>query len=210
MFAHGGNFGRAAAVALAALVALTGAACGGAAASPSTSPTSLPTLRGTPGHFDNGDFSFDYPAEWQVLAVDVREDCWLVRDMVVLGTGTWSVATDRSLGGGAWQCGQGYVGLPAGGIVVKVYWRDHPPYCASPAPTANATVGPNEVIETVRGDVASWEIAEPGYPFDWPGNPIFAAYTSDLGQLAKAEATVASFRWTPGAIHGSGCAWPSL
>jgi len=164
------------------------------------SPTPVPTLPGTPGHFDNGEFSFDYPTDWQVLAVDVPESCSVVYVTAVVGVGSWALATNEVLPDGAQRCGLDTVTVAPGGIVVRIWWRGGgpAPMCVSPAPTSNASAGPNAVVKTVDGDVTSWEFAQPGLQFGWPNNPIFEVHTSDAGQLAKAEAMVASFRWDSG------------
>ena len=163
---------------------------------------------GTPGHFDNGEFSFDYPTDWQVLAVDVPESCYVIQVAAVIGVGGWAIAPNETLPDGAVRCGLDTVDVPSGGIVVRLYWRASGPVpmCVSPAPTANASAGSNAVLKTVDGNVTSWEFVRPGVQFGWPGNPIFEVHTSDAAQLAKAEAMLASFRWESGARNsGQDC-----
>jgi hypothetical protein len=181
--------------------AVLGVRYGSSGGGPTETPTPIPTLPGSPGRFDNGEFSFDYPTDWQVLAVDVPESCYIIQVAAVIGVGSWAIAPNESLPDGAVRCGVDAVEVPAGGIVVRLYWRagGPAPVCWSPAPTPNASAGPNPVVRTEDGDMTSWEFARAGAQFGWPNNPIFEIHTSDPGQLAKAQAMVASFRWGPGA-----------
>jgi len=201
MFGREAFLRRAGLVAFAVLMTLTGARCGSASpTAPIIGPgVRLSSLPGTPGHFDNGEFSFDYPADWPVLAEGVSSPNRVEFIVAVLGTGTWSEncqsGTDSQ---GDWMtCGPDNFDVPPGGVVVKLSWQSGgpAPWCASPAPTANSSAGPNAVIESVNGDVTTWEFAQPGTQFFWPNNPIFEVHTADAAQLAKAEAMVASFRW---------------
>lgn len=172
----------------------------------------VPSLPGTPGHFDNGRFSFDYPTDWPVLAADVRGPNVHESVVAVMGLGAWreNCASLVPLPPGAlsgMECNDDVFDVPSGGILLDVYWRG-----GGPAPTcegntqANATVGPNPVQLFASGSMTRWEIRASGAEFGWPNNPIFEAHTSDAGQLAKAEAVVASFRWKPGYdLYGSPC-----
>jgi hypothetical protein len=200
------------AIAVASALALLSAACGGPAARPTPPLTPIPTLPGTPGHFDNGEFSFDYPADWPVLSAfqSLPNPTFFVA--AVLGTGTWhetcQSGTDAQ---GDWlTCGADVVTVPVGGIVVKVYWRSGgpAPMCESPVPTANSSAGSYDVLKTVDGDVTSWEFTRPGAQFGWPNNPIFEVHASDLARLAEAEAMVASVRWSESAPIEAGCDSP--
>ena len=190
---------------------------GGAAgtlASPSRVPTEVPTegptLPGTAGHFDNGEMSFDYPSDWPVLAAQVPESCGIIYVLAVLGTGSWDNGANQPQSNGAVLCGIDTVTVSPGGVVVRIYWRG-----GGPAPmclgytTANATVGPNAVQKTTDGLVTSWEIRLPGGEFRMPNDPIFEVHTSDPALLAKAEAMVASFRWSAGAPSYVGLCSPS-
>jgi hypothetical protein len=181
-----------------------------AAVAASCATTPIPSLPGTPGHYDNGEMSFDYPADWPVLAAQVPESCGVIYVLMVLGTGSWSQGTSQPESNGAVRCDIDSVFVPADAVVVRVYWR-----AGGPAPMcwgntqANATVGPNAVQKTVDGSVTSWEIRLPGGEFTMPDNPIFKVYTSDPAQLAKAEAMVASFHWGPAAPSYAGLCSPS-
>jgi len=159
-------------------------------------PTPVPALPGTPGHYDDGEMSFDYPTDWPALAARVPESCGVIYVLVVLGTGSWSPGADQPESNGAILCGIDSVTVPAGGVVVRVYWRGGGPAPVCEGNTqANATVGPNAVRKSVDGSVTSWEIRLPGGEFGMPNDPVFEAHTSDPVLLAKAEAMVASFRW---------------
>ncbi len=91
------------------------AGCAGQATSPSGPPPSLP---GTAGHFDNGEFSFDYPADWPVIAAD-RESGGVEYVFAVIGDGTWQDGCLQT--GNTLSCGADKLDVPAGGIVVKIY-----------------------------------------------------------------------------------------
>lgn len=155
-----------------------------------------PSLPGTPGHYDDGEMSFDYPDDWPVLAAGVPESCGVLYVRAVLGFGSWDRGADQS-SGGATLCGIDTVTVQSGGVVVRIYWRD-----GGPAPMcmgntqANATFGPNAVQERVDGSVTSWEIRLPGGEFGMNNDPVFEVHTSDPALLAKARAMVASFRWS--------------
>jgi hypothetical protein len=49
-----------------------------AAVAASCATTPIPSLPGTPGHYDNGEMSFDYPADWPILAAQVPESCGVI------------------------------------------------------------------------------------------------------------------------------------
>jgi hypothetical protein len=193
------------ALALALLVATTG--CDGVGSTPT--PPSLP---GSPGHFDNGELSFDYPTDWPIIRAGESSANGVFYILAVLGTGTWheNCVKEATTSFVELACGADVVEVPAGGIVVKIYWRG-----GGPAPSclgdtqANATLGPNAVRKTTDGATTSWEIRPPDGEFGWPNNPIFEAHTSDPAQLARAEAMVASFRWGPSAPSYPGLCSPS-
>ena len=167
--------------------------------SPASAPTSVLTLPGTPGHFDNGEFSFDYPTDWPVLAASQGLPNPVDFVVAVLGTGAWRENCQRGTDSqGDWlTCGADVITVPPGGVVVRIYLRSGgpAPVCQSPAPTANATLGPNELLKTIDGSVTTWEFRWPDGQFFWPNDPTFEVHTSDPAQLAKAEAMAASFRW---------------
>lgn len=172
-------------------------------------PTPIPSLPGTLGHYDDGEMSFDYPADWPVLAAQVRESCGVIYVLMVLGTGSWSQDANQPQLDGSVLCGMDSVSVPADGVVVRVYWRgERPPNCLGNT-QANATVGPNAVLKTTEGITTSWEIRSLDGEFGWPNNPTFEAHTSDPAQLAKAEAMVASFRWGASAPSYAGLCSPS-
>jgi hypothetical protein len=192
------------AVVIGAAIAAGGCLGGSPGQAPATgSAGPAPTLPGTPGHFENRDFSFDYPTDWSVIAADQSIDLGVEYLVTAIGVGLWhqncTSGTDTQ---GSWTtCTGDTFDVPPGGIVLKIYWRG-----GGPAPMClgntkpNATVGPNPVQKTVDGTTTSWEIPLPGAEFGWPNNPIFEAHTSDPTQLARAQAVVASFRWLPVAM----------
>ena len=179
----------------------------------STEPTApAPSLPGTAGHFDNGSFSFDYPTDWPVIASAVEMSGAVDYVVAVLGNGSWQFGCRTASSGSVSStiCGPDTVQLPAGGIVLKLYWRG-----SGPAPMclgdtqANATVGPNAVHTWMSDSSTSWEIRMPGGEFGWPNNPTFEVHTSDPAQFARAEAVVASFRWQLGEVgYGTPCSPP--
>jgi hypothetical protein len=206
--------GAAALLAVAALTTGLAACSGHGAPTPTGISEPIPTLPGTPGHYDDGEFSFDYPADWPVLSAFQSWPNPTFFVVAVLGTGAWSEncqhGTDSQ---GDWMtCGADMVTVPPDGIVVKIYWRagGPAPICWSPAPTANATVGSSAVLKTVDGDVTTWEFRWPDGQFFWPNDPTFEVHTSDPAQLAKAEAMVASFRWGANAPTSAGLCSPAL
>jgi hypothetical protein len=201
-------------VAVAALVLSVGACASGspaASSAPSGSTASgpAPSLPGTPGHYDDGEMSFDYPDDWPVLAARVPESCGVIYVLAVLGFGSWDRGADQQSGGGT-LCGIDTVTVQSGGVVVRIYWRG-----GGPAPMcmgntqANATFGPNAVQERVDGSVTSWEIRLPGGEFGMNNDPVFEVHTSDPALLAKARAMVASFRWGAAAPTYVGLCSPS-
>jgi hypothetical protein len=168
-------------------------------------PTPVPSLPGTPGHFDNGEFAFDYPTDWRVLRSPDPFDV-----VAVLGIGSWrqDCRTETTSLLMSTVCGPYIFDVSDGGIVVIVSRRAGAPgpWCQSPEPTANASAGGNLVLETVDGRMTRWEVARPGKPFSWPENLPFEAHTSSALQLARATAMVASVRWgsAPG-VSGLRC-----
>ena len=200
--------------ALAVLVSLA-AGCGGGSprlaggsAGPSGSVTPAPSLPGTPGHYDDGEFSFDYPTDWPVIAGTDNGREFVEDVLAVFGNGTW--AENCQSGGDSsngWSnCGTDDVTVPTGGFVVKVYlWYGGPAVpCRGDTP-ANATYGDLAVRETLKPGVTAWEIRAPGNEFGQPNNIFVEAHTYDPGQLAKAVAMVASFRWNMSTYTGGSC-----
>jgi hypothetical protein len=191
-----------AAVAVAALLVLA-AACAGGSASVSASPTaqSAPSLPGAPGHFDNGDFTFDYPASWRTLSGLYDET--IVNEVdAVLGTGDWRTGcfeTEYPDGHGSISCTGDTFVVTGGRVVVKVWRRVGGPVdtCGGDV-GANATLGENAVLRTGSDSDSVWEIRNPGQHFGWANNVIVEAHTSSAAGLAQAEALVASLRWIPG------------
>lgn len=181
----------------------------GLVASPSTVPTEIATLPGTPGHFDDGQVSFDYPTDWQVLGGGQTDSSHVEYVFAVLGNGTWrencQSGTDGSM---SWMnCGADNVEVPPGGIVVKVYrwWGGPAPQCRGDT-QANATLGQYAVRKTVAGNVTTWEIRPPGNEFQQPNNIFVEAHTSDPNQLANAEGVVRSLHFEGSDLGpGMGC-----
>ncbi len=203
-----------AAICWVALTVLVGA-CGAGTASPSApaassepsgsiSPAS--SLPGTPGHFDDGTVSFDYPSSWPIIAGVHTPLIPVIYVLAVFGNGTWKENCKSSADGSSQECGADVVSFPPGGIVVKVYryWGSPAPVCRGDV-QANATLGPNAVRQAVDGSMTSWELRPPGNEFPQPNNIFVEADTNDPAQLAKAEDIVASFRWNMSTYTGGNC-----
>jgi hypothetical protein len=157
------------------------------------SPSAGRSIPGTPGHFDNGELSFDYPADWPVLAGGFSSG-GVEYVLAVLGNGTWRegcVYTANSM-----TCGPDTFDVSRGGILVKVYrWWGGPMVLCRGDTQANATFGDLAVRKTVDGTMTTWEIRLPGNEFGQPNNIFVEAHTSSSSQLARAEDLVASFQW---------------
>jgi hypothetical protein len=157
------------------------------------SPSALPSIPGTPGHFNDGGLSFDYPTGWPVLAGGFSSG-GVEYVLAVLGNGTWRegcVYTPNSM-----TCGPDTFNVSPGGILVKVYrWWGGPVVPCRGDVQANATIGNLPVRETVDGIVTTWEIRVPGNEFGQSNNIFVEVHTTSANQLARAEALVASFRW---------------
>ena len=202
------------AIASIALAVIVGA-CGSGAASPATTATSAgpsgrispaPTLPGTPGHFDDGNLSFDYPVDWPVIAGGHTPPIPVIHVLAVLGNGTWEENCRSSADGSSQECGADLVSFPPGGIVVKIYryWGSPAPVCRGDV-QADATLGSNAVQKRIDGSTTSWELRPPGNEFQQPNNIFVEAHTNDPGQLARAEVIVASFRWNMSTYTGGNC-----
>ena len=172
-----------------------------AATGPSLSSSATPAS--SPGHFDNGTFSFDYPTTWRTISGSYSEI--MVNEVdVVMGTGDWQTGC-RSWSSGAVggvDCTGDKVDVSGGRVVVKVYRRvgGPAPDCRG-GPTANATLGPNAVLGTTDASATTWEIAQPSAQFGWPDNIFVEAHADGPAGLVEAEALVASVRWDPGATN---------
>ncbi|MGD0861951.1 MAG: hypothetical protein ABSA21_04240 [Candidatus Limnocylindrales bacterium] len=163
-------------------------------------PSAAPSLPGTPGRFNDGEFAFDYPTEWKVIADNDRGATGIMDILAVLGTGSWHQSCQSGAEGTmSWfSCSTDSVDVPPGGVVVKVYLSYGPaPFCHGDT-HANATVGDLAVRKTVDGTVATWEIRAPGNEFDSAGNIFVEVHTGNPSELARAEGLVASFRWLSG------------
>ena len=190
------------AIAVMAVVALLAGAC-----TSSSGSMPAPNLPGTSGHFDNGDFSFDYPPTWKPLAGLYYEGMANEVD-IVLGTGTWRTGCTQTTypdGNGGGSCTGDAFDVSGGRVVAKVWRRVGGPVdeCRADV-SANATLGPNAVLRTGSDSAPIWEIREPGGQFGWGYNVFIEAHSDGSSSLASAEAVVASFRWAAGRTNG-GC-----
>ncbi len=200
--------------ALVILATMAAACVGGSPATPNSlgGPAGLvtpaPSLPGTPGHYDDGQFSFDYPTDWPVIAGTDNGREFVAYVLAVFGNGTWAEncqsGGDSSFG---WSnCGTDVVTVPTGGEVVKVYlWYGGPAVPCRGDTQANATYGDLAVRETVEPGVTTWEIRAPGNEFGQPNNIFVEAHTDDPAQLAKAVGVMASFRWNMSTYPGGSC-----
>ena len=171
------------------------------------SPSAWASIPGTPGHFDNGAVSFDYPTDWRVIAGDDHGATGVLDVFAVLGTGSWQENCQHgSEGTMSWMnCGADVVDVPPGGVVVKVYrwWGGPAPVCRGDT-QANATFGTLAVRKIVDGTTTSYEIRLPGNEFGQQSNNVFVeVHTSNPAELARAEALVASFRWIDTSVAGA-------
>jgi hypothetical protein len=176
-------------------------------AGPGAAPSARPTLPGTPGHYANGEVSFDYPADWSVIAGDDHGATGVLDVLAVLGTGSWHEnCQSGSQGSMSWMnCGSDVVGFGPGGVVVKIYrwWGGPAPMCRGDT-QANATFGALAVRKTVNGTTTTYEIRLPGNDFGQQPNNIFVeVHTESPAQLVRAEALVASFRWLDSSVAGA-------
>jgi hypothetical protein len=203
--------------AVAVALAISMAGCGGGSLGPSgnsaVSPGPPPSLPGTPGHFDDGTVSFEYPTDWPVIAGPHTPLIPVIYVLAVLGNGSWSenCQSTSSSSSEGFECGADLVSFPPGGIVVKVYryWGAPAPVCRGDV-QANETFGSLAVRKTVDGSTTSWELRPPGNEFSQPNNIFVEAHTNDAAQLASAEALVVSFKWSPSAGGGYCAPQPSL
>lgn len=199
-----------AAVPVSIAIALAVAGCGAASqatpiAATSASESALP---GTPGHFDDGQLSFDYPSDWKVLGGGPNAGSPSAYILAVLGNGTWGGDCQTFAAGSVsgMTCGLDTVEVPPGGIVVKVYrWYGGPAVPCRGETQANATLGQYAVRKLVDGNVTSWEIRPPGNEFGQPNNIFVEAHASNPNQLARAEAVVQSLRFEGSEGTGMGC-----
>jgi hypothetical protein len=170
------------------------------------------TLPGTVGHYDDGQLSFDYPSDWAALGAGGGSTT-VEYVLAVLGNGTWRENCQSGADGSmSWMnCGTDIVEVPPGGIVVKVYrWYGGPPVECRGDTQANATLGQWAARKTVKGDVTSWEIRDPGNEFGQPNNIFVEAHTSDPNQLVRAEALVRSLHFGSSDLGpGMSCDSPS-
>lgn len=181
-------------------------------ASPTSAPTAAPSLPGAPGHFADGQFAFDYPTDWGVISGNDHGATGVLDVIAVLGNGTWQESCRHGADGTmSWMsCGTDAVGVPPGGIVVRIYlWYGGPVVPCRGDTQANATLGTTAVRETVDRSTTSWEIRAPGNEFGQPNNVFVEAHTSDSTELARAEDLVTGFRWLDSSYNG-GCPAPVL
>jgi hypothetical protein len=176
-------------------------ACGAALSQglPDTPPApAAASVPGTPGHLDDGEFAFDYPADWAVIAGSDHGAEGVAYVIAVLGEGSWQESCRHgSSATMTWmQCGTDAVSVPPGGFVVKIFRWYGGPYVPCRGDTrANATAGPNAVRQRVDGDLHSWEIRFPGNEFGQPNNVFVEVRTADSRRVQEAFALVGSFRF---------------
>jgi hypothetical protein len=147
------------------------------------------------GHFENGQWAFDYSTDWPVLAGGF--DSGMVEHVIaVLGQGTWREGCVYAENGVS--CGADTFDVAPGGILVKVYlWYGGPAVPCRGDTGGNATLVDQAVRQRAdaSGSTTTWEIRMPGNEFGQPNNVFVEAHTSNPAELARAEALVSSFRW---------------
>ena len=187
---------RTTAAVILALVVVSG--CAATSTDGSEEPLSASVLPGTPGHFLNDTFSFDYPVAWPTISGGFFS--YPLQVDGVIGTGDWRNGCWRSENGVG--CGPDTVDVSGGRIVIRVWRREAGPVqiCTGNT-TSNATFGPNAVLETQQDGRKSWEIRRSDQEFGWAYNVMVDVYADGTARLAEAQALVASFRW---ADPGSG------
>lgn len=215
--------GRIAVSTLCALTLITASSCSSSAPATPAPASPAATMPGTPGHYDNGEFSFDYPADWPIVDVGPPRPYADTTKLIygVLGTGTWDSGCTGgegmpSLGPGEYaaspvvgwmSCTGEKFDVAPGGILVEIYrWYGGPVVFCNGDQQANATFGELAVRETDNGSVVSWEIRDPGNEFGKPNNIFIQVHTSDPGHLAQAKAMIGSFRWPTGTASQLSCA----
>lgn len=191
---------RTRALATLALLAATIAAAGCGSGPSAVSSGPALTLPGTPGHFDDGALSFDYPTDWAVIAGTDNGAEGVMDVLAVLGAGSWSencqFAGDSEHS--SMNCGADKIAVPTGGIIVKVYlWYGGPAVPCRGDVQADETFGDLAVRKTTKDSATTWEIRAPGNEFGQPNNIFVEAHTADATQLARADAQVSSLRWRP-------------
>jgi hypothetical protein len=165
-----------------------------------------PNLPGTPGHYDDGEVSFDYPAGWPVDAGSY-ENGGVMKVLAVFGDGTWRAGCLPVSAGDYPNCGPDGFQVTGTQMIVRVYrWWGGPAVPCRGDVQANATFGSNAVRSVSQGSTSSWEIRLPGNEFGQSNNIFVEAHTTSAAQLATVEALVASTRLTPGDIGTSNCA----
>jgi hypothetical protein len=184
-------------IALAALLA----GCG-TASSPSGAAPHLP---GTPGHYDDGEVAFDYPAGWPVDAGSY-ENGGVMKVLAVFGDGTWRAGCLPVSTGELPNCGPDGFQVTGAQMIVRVYrWWGAPAVPCRGDVQANATFGSNAVRTVSQGSTSSWEIRLPGNEFGQPNNIFVEAHTTSAAQFAAVESLVASVRMAPNDTGTSSC-----
>lgn len=142
------------------------------------------------GHFDNGEFSFDYPTTWRTFPVSSPSNGMPnpSRTEVVVGNGDWALDCESS-----GYCRPDKVDVSGGRVVVKVTRRiDGPPTpCSSVSPTGPLATRSEE------GGMVVWEIRQPGVPSGYLGNAYLQVWMDGTAAEPEVAALVASFRWDP-------------
>ena len=150
------------------------------------------------GHFDNGEFSFDYPTGWRTIAVPAptQGPPNPSRLEVVLGTGDWTVTCDNP-----GYCRPDKVDVSGGRVVVKVTRRvDGPGVACDYVPPGTPLAARSEESGHV-----SWEIRQPGVPDGYMGNVYLDVWMDGTSAETQVDALVASFRWGPQASLPPAC-----
>jgi hypothetical protein len=192
-------------VLLLVLVVWLAASCGSAASSGSpaqASGSTIPALPGTPGHFENGTFSFDYPATWKALSGEYTEG-FASLVYAVLGTGSWHSGCHFTSNGGS--CTGDVVDVSAGRVVVKLWSRAGGPMAYCSDTPANATLGPNAVMESSQDGIVVWEVRRPGSSWNVEYNVFVQVWADGGDALAGAKSIVASYHWDAGVGAGGSC-----
>jgi hypothetical protein len=142
--------------------------------------------------FDNGDFAYEFPSSWNTLSSGFQFGS--VRVYSVLGTGEWHTGCFISSAGAG--CNPDKVDVSEGRVVVTIYSRvDGPGQSCGIGEQANATIGPNAVIQTTSGATTTWEIRRPGQEFGWMNNVFVDVTAGSSNGIEEAVALVSSFRW---------------
>lgn len=166
---------------------------------PASVSSSLPGGGPALSHYAGPHLSFDYPAQWRLIADHLGFHYVGLGPVVGTGDWSWSCATLQPTGGttGGITCGPVVWTVPPGAVVVEFSSSAGPPGSRStPPPDAIELAGGVLAADTESPTASIWQFWIPNVGTSITVEARYAAPRIELAR-GQVRALIESFRWKP-------------